>query len=82
MATNQQHPYDLWHYDALHNEKNMADEHGFSMNDYEALEQFLDKAQVHRKNKHHKKRVTRQSLDSFIEQRRWDKQYNDLFGEL
>lgn len=81
MAHTQQHPYDLWHYDEM-NEENIVDEHGFTVNDYEALEESLDKSQVHRKNKHHKQRVTRQSLDSFIEQRRWDKQYNDLFGEL
>ncbi|MHA7841085.1 MAG: hypothetical protein ACX932_04375 [Gammaproteobacteria bacterium] len=82
MAEGQQHPYDLWHYDMLYSEDNRVDEHGFSANDYEALEKSLDKAQCHRKNKHHKQRVTRQSLDTLIEQRRWDKQYNDLFGEL
>ena len=81
MAQTQQHAYDLWHYDLL-NERNIVDEHGFSMEDYETLEQSLDKPQEHRKNKHQKHRITRQALDSFVDQRRWEKEFNDLFGDL
>lgn len=70
---------DLWQYEEFDDE-DLMDEHGFTTDDYEALAYSLDN-KMPRKYKSSKPKITRQCLDSYIEKRRWEKQYKDLFGE-